>query len=136
MKTNIMKKLNEKQIRTDLPDFRIGDILKVFYKIVEGGKERIQPFEGTLIGRHGGGIAKTFTMRKISFGEGVERTFPLASPRIEKIEVVRHGEVRRAKLYYIREKVGKKSKIKEKKTLIADVQKEVPQSEAPVKIES
>jgi len=117
MKTNILKKLESGQLKIHLPEFKVGDELKVYYKIVEGDKERIQPFEGTLIARSGSGISSTISLRKISFGEGVERIFPLHSPRIEKIELVRRGDVRKAKLYYLREKVGKKAKIKEKKAI-------------------
>jgi large subunit ribosomal protein L19 len=117
MKTDILKKLELQYLKTNIPDFRIGDELKIYYKIIEGDKERIQPFEGTLIARKGSGVSKTITLRKISFGEGVERIFPVHSPRIEKIEVIRRGDVRKAKLYYLREKVGKKARIKEKKVL-------------------
>lgn len=125
MKTNritkpnkaLLKKIESEGLKTNIPSFRIGDDLKIYYKIVEGDKERIQPFEGTLISQKGSGLSKNFTIRRISFGEGVERTFPLHSPRIDKIEVVRHGEVRRAKLYYLRDKVGKQAKIKEKKAV-------------------
>lgn len=117
MKTDILKKLESQYLKTNIPDFRIGDELKIYYKIIEGDKERIQPFEGTLIAKKGSGVSKTITLRKISFGEGVERIFPLHSPRIEKIEVIRRGDVRKAKLYYLREKVGKKARIKEKKVL-------------------
>jgi large subunit ribosomal protein L19 len=116
MKTDAIKKLESQSLKTNIPDFRIGDDLKIYYKIIEGDKERIQPFEGTVIAKKGSGISKTITLRKISFGEGVERIFPIHSPRIERIEIVRQGEVRKSKLYYLREKVGKKAKIKEKKT--------------------
>ena len=120
-------------MKTNLPDLRIGDELKIYYKIIEGDKERIQPFEGTLIAHKGSGVSKTITLRKISFGEGVERIFPLHSPRIEKIEVVRHGEVKKAKLYYLREKVGKQAKIKEKKSEAEEVSAEVASTEESVK---
>lgn len=139
MKTNILKKLEATQLKKNLPDLRIGDELKIYYKIIEGDKERIQPFEGTLISMKGSSINRSFTLRKISFGEGVERTFPLHSPRIEKIEVLRHGDVRKAKLYYLREKVGKKARIKEKivaaEVLVKDptVVKEEPSDKEPVK---
>jgi len=115
MKTNLIKKLESTSLKSNIPDFRIGDDVKVYYKIIEGDKERIQPFEGTLIAKKGTGITKSVVVRKISFGEGVERTFPLHSPRVEKIEITRRGAVRRAKLYYLRDKIGKKAKIKEKK---------------------
>lgn len=113
-----MKKLvadiEAKQLKDGIPDFRVGDTVKVFMKIVEGGKERIQPYEGVVIMRKGGGAGETFTVRKTSFGVGVERKFPLNSPRIEKIELIKSGKVRRAKLYYLRELKGKAAKIKEK----------------------
>src|SRR5574341_1107849 len=129
MKTDIIKKIESQYLKTNIPDFRIGDDLKIYYKIIEGDKERIQPFEGTVIARKGSGVSKSVTLRKISFGEGVERIFPIHSPRIEKIEIVRRGDVRKSKLYYLREKVGKKAKIKEKKVLAEAVEKE------PVKAE-
>ena len=100
-------------MRDDVPQFSSGDTLRVHVKIKEGDKERIQVFQGTVIGRTGGGTAETFPVRKISGGVGVERVFPLNSPRVEKVEVLRRGKVRRSKLYYIRGKVGKKSKVKE-----------------------
>jgi len=101
-------------LRNDIPQFKPGDTLRVYIKIKEGGKERIQVFEGVCIARKGGGTRETFTVRKVSFGVGVEKIFPLHSPSIEKIEVVRYGDVRRAKLYYLRELKGKKAKVKEK----------------------
>ncbi len=101
------------QIRSDLQDFKIGDTLRIHYKIVEGKTERVQIFEGLCITKKQSGIRKTFKVRKISYGVGVERTFPLHSPRIEKIEVTRFGKVRRAKLYYIRDRVGKAAKVPE-----------------------
>ncbi len=113
--------------RNDLPNFKPGDTLKVYIKIKEGGKERIQMFEGICIARKGGGLRETFTVRKISFGVGVEKIFPLHSPSINKIEVVRYGDVRRAKLYYLRELKGKKAKVKEKrktKQIIEELNKE------------
>jgi large subunit ribosomal protein L19 len=100
-------------MRADLPAFDSGDTLKVHYKIVEGKTERVQVFEGLCIARKRSGGRKTFTVRKMSYGVGVERTFPLASPRIHKIEVLRHGKVRRAKLYYIRQRQGKSAKVEE-----------------------
>lgn len=115
MRTDLIRKVESKGLKAHIPEFRIGDELKVFYKIVEGDKERIQPFEGTLIAHKGGGLTSTITVRKISFGEGVERIFPLHSPRIEKITVTRSGSVRKAKLYYLREKIGKSARVKERK---------------------
>ncbi|ABK43032.1 LSU ribosomal protein L19P [Magnetococcus marinus MC-1] len=100
---------------TAVPKFGAGDTLKVHVKVVEGTRERIQVFEGVCIGRMNAGLRSTFTVRKISFGEGVERTFPVYSPRVDKIEVIRHGDVRRAKLYYLRGRTGKASRIKEKR---------------------
>jgi large subunit ribosomal protein L19 len=129
MKTDIIKKLESQYLKTNIPDFRIGDELKIYYKIIEGDKERIQPFEGTLIAKKGSGVSKTITLRKISFGEGVERIFPVHSPRIEKIEVIRRGDVRKSKLYYLREKVGRKARIKEKKAL-AEVKETLKVEEA------
>jgi large subunit ribosomal protein L19 len=101
--------------RSDVPDFRAGDTLKVHVQVVEGNRRRVQIFQGVVIRRQGGGVRETFTVRKISFGVGVERTFPVHTPVISKIEVVTRGDVRRAKLYYLRELRGKKAKIKEKR---------------------
>jgi large subunit ribosomal protein L19 len=103
------------RMRDDVPDFRPGDTVKVHVKVVEGTRSRIQVFEGVVIARQGGGLRETFTVRKISFGVGVERTFPVHSPTIDHIEVTRRGKVRRAKLYYLRDRVGKKARIKEKR---------------------
>ena len=111
---NIIESLTNDQIRTDLPEFNIGDTIKVHVKIKEGNRERIQVFEGTVITKKHGGIQETFTVRRISYGVGVERTFPVNSPKIAKIEVVRKGKVRRAKLYYLRDRVGKATKVKER----------------------
>ena len=102
-------------LRSDIPDFRPGDTVKVHVKVVEGNRSRIQVFQGVVIRRHGGGLQETFTVRKISFGTGVERTFPVHTPIIDRIEVVTRGDVRRAKLYYLRELRGKKAKIREKR---------------------
>ncbi|GMA19093.1 50S ribosomal protein L19 [Arsenicicoccus piscis] len=113
-----MNKLTEfdaANLRSDQPDFRAGDTVKVHVKVIEGTRSRIQVFQGVVIRRHGGGIGETFTVRKISFGVGVERTFPLHTPIIDKIEVVTRGDVRRAKLYYLRNLRGKAAKIKEKR---------------------
>ncbi len=112
---NIIESLTSDQIRTDLPEFNVGDTVKVHVKIIEGTRERIQVFEGTVIARKHGGIQETFTVRRVSYGVGVERTFPVNSPKIAKIEITRHGKVRRAKLYYLRDRVGKATKVKEKK---------------------
>lgn len=110
---NLLQAITQEQLRSDLPNFRPGDTLKVYVKVVEGSRERIQLFEGVVIKRRGGGISETFTVRKISYGVGVERTFPIHSPKIDKIEVARRGKVRRAKLYYLRGLRGKAARIKE-----------------------
>ncbi len=102
-------------IRTDVPDFASGDEVKVHVKVVEGNKERVQVFHGNVIARQGSGVAETYTVRKISYGVGVERTFPVHTPTVAKLEVVKRGDVRRAKLYYLRDRVGKAAKIKEKR---------------------
>jgi large subunit ribosomal protein L19 len=110
---NLIKSIVAGQIKADAENFKIGDTVKVFFKIIEGKTERVQVYEGLVICFRNAGISKTFTVRKISYGVGVERVFPLHSPRIQKVEVVRPGRVRRAKLYYIRGKIGKKAKIRE-----------------------
>ncbi len=110
---NMIDIVEQEQLRDDIPDFGPGDSVKVHVKVVEGGRERIQVFEGIVLSRRGSGTRETFTVRKISAGIGVERTFPLHSPRIAGIEIVRHGKVRRAKLYYLRERVGKRARVKE-----------------------
>lgn len=111
---DIIRAIEQQQIKQDIPEFHVGDTVKVHYRIVEGNRERIQVFQGVVIRRHGASVRETFTVRKISFSIGVERTFPVHSPKIEKIEVTRYGSVKRAKLYYLRNKVGKAAKIKEK----------------------
>ncbi|WP_165060004.1 MULTISPECIES: 50S ribosomal protein L19 [unclassified Adlercreutzia] len=111
---DVIRAIEQQQIKQDIPDFKTGDNVKVHYRITEGNRERIQVFQGDVIRRHGESSRETFTVRKISFSVGVERTFPVHSPKIEKIEVVRKGKVRRSKLYYLRDKVGKAAKIKEK----------------------
>lgn len=112
--SDIIRELEKEQLRSDFPKLEIGDTVRVYVKVVEGNRERLQNFEGVVIKMQGGGIRKTFTVRRISYGVGVERTFPYHSPRIGRIEVVRHGVVRRAKLYYLRERTGKAAKIKER----------------------
>lgn len=112
---NILEALEREQMRSDIPDFRPGDTVRVHVKVIEGNRERIQVFEGTVIGRRGRGINETFTVRRVSYGVAVERIFPVHSPRIERIEVVRHGRVRRAKLYYLRGRAGKAARIKEER---------------------
>ncbi|MEU0879079.1 50S ribosomal protein L19 [Lentzea sp. NPDC005914] len=112
---NILDALDAQSLRTDIPAFRAGDTLKVHVRVIEGSRERVQVFQGVVIRRQGGGIRETFTVRKVSFGVGVERTFPVHSPNIAEVEVVTRGDVRRAKLYYLRDLRGKAAKIKEKR---------------------
>lgn len=111
---DIIRTIEKEQMRNDIPEFNIGDTLRVFVKVVEGSRERLQAFEGVVIQRKHGGIRETFTVRRVSYGVGVERTFPLHSPKIDHIDVIRRGKVRRAKLFYLRERVGKAAKTKEK----------------------
>ena len=111
---DLIKALNEKQLQNDVPQVEVGDTVRVHVKVKEGARERVQVFEGTVIAKKHGGIEETFTVRRISYGVGVEKVFPVHSPVIEKIETVRSGKVRRAKLYYLRDRVGKSAKIKEK----------------------
>ena len=110
----IVKAIGNEQMKKEVPVFNIGDTVKVHNKIKEGTRERIQIFEGTIIARHGGGISETFTVRRISYGVGVEKTFPIHSPNVVKVDVIRRGKVRRARLYYLRDRVGKAAKVKEK----------------------
>ena len=110
--SEIIKSIEKAQLRTDRPDFNVGDTLRVFVKVVEGNRERLQAFEGTVIARRNG-CRETFTVRRVSYGIGVERTFPLHSPRVDHIEIIRRGKVRRAKLYYLRGLQGKAAKIKD-----------------------
>ena len=110
---DLIKALNEKQLQNDVPQVEVGDTVRVHVKVKEGARERVQVFEGTVIAKKHGGIEETFTVRRISYGVGVEKVFPVHAPSVEKIEVVRHGKVRRAKLYYLRNRVGKAAKIKE-----------------------
>ena len=116
---NTLDALDADSLRNDIPDFRPGDSVKVHVRVVEGNRSRIQVFQGVVIRRQGGGIRETFTVRKVSFGVGVERTFPVHTPVVEKIEVVTRGDVRRAKLYYLRELRGKAAKIKEKRDIVS-----------------
>ena len=108
-----VEKIRHENLRTDLPDFNVGDTVRVEFLIVEGGKERVQAFTGTVIARSGGGVDETITVRRVSHGIGVERIFPLHSPRLVKIEVTRRGRVRRAKLYYLRDRVGKAARVRQ-----------------------
>lgn len=116
MSMSLIQAVEEKHLRKDLPAFAPGDTMKVQVKVVEGDKERLQAFEGICIRRRGGGLSATFTVRKVTYGVGVERTFPLHSPSIDRVEVLRHGQVRRAKLYYLRKLRGKAARIKEYRT--------------------
>ena len=109
----ILRAIEQEQIRTDLPSFNVGDNVKVHQKIKEGNRERIQVFEGTVIKKQNGGLRETFTVRRLAYGTGVEKTFPMNAPMIQKIEVTRRGKVRRAKLFYLRDRVGKAAKVKE-----------------------
>ena len=111
---DLIKILNEQQMKADAPVVEVGDSVKVHVKIKEGNRERIQVFEGTVIAKKNGSVGETFTVRRLSYGVGVEKVFPLHSPSIDKVEVVRHGKVRRAKLYYLRDRVGKAAKVKER----------------------
>jgi len=110
---DIIKAFTEEQLKKEIPEVKVGDTVRVHNRIVEGSKSRIQIYEGTVIAKRGGGISETFTVRRISYGVGVEKTFPIHSPNVEKIETVRRGKVRRAKLYYLRDRVGKAAKTKE-----------------------
>ena len=107
--------IDNDSLRTDIPEFQAGDELRVHVRVVEGGKERIQVFQGDVIGIQGGGLQETYTVRKLSYGVGVERTFPMHAPTVQKVEVVKRGDVRRAKLYYLRDRIGKRAKVKEKR---------------------
>lgn len=115
MNLGIVKEITNKQLKTDIPEFASGDTVKVYVRIIEGSRERVQLFEGVVIKRQGGGIGETYTVRKISNGVGVERTFPLHSPKVDRIEVVKRGKVRRNKIFYLRERSGKSARIKEKR---------------------
>ena len=111
---DLIKAFTNEQLKTEVPSIHVGDTVRVHNKIKEGNKERIQMFEGTVIAKHGGGISETFTVRRVAYGVGVEKTFPIHSPNVEKVDIIRHGKVRRAKLYYLRDRVGKASKVKER----------------------
>ena len=112
-KMDLIKALTNEQLKENAPVLNVGDTVKIHNKIKEGNRERIQMFEGTIIAKNGGGISETFTVRRVSYGCGVEKTFPVHSPNVEKVEIIRRGKVRRAKLYYLRDRVGKSSKVKE-----------------------
>ena len=110
---DLIKAFTNEQLKENAPVLNVGDTVKIHNKIKEGNRERIQMFEGTIIAKNGGGISETFTVRRVSYGVGVEKTFPVHSPNVEKVEIIRRGKVRRAKLYYLRDRVGKSSKVKE-----------------------
>jgi large subunit ribosomal protein L19 len=111
---NLLQAFTNEQLKAELPVVNVGDTVRIHNRIKEGNRERIQMFEGTVIAKHGGGISETFTVRRVSYGCGVEKTFPIHSPNVVKVDVIRSGSVRRAKLYYLRDRVGKASKVKEK----------------------
>ena len=111
--SNVIDSINKENLKKEVPSFNVGDTVKVMVKVIEGDRERLQAFEGIVIARKHGGISETFTVRRMSFGVGVEKTFPIHSPKVADIQVVRHGKVRRAKLYYLRERTGKAAKVKE-----------------------
>ena len=121
---NIIEQIEKENLKKDVPAFEVGDTVKVYVKVVEGDKERLQSYEGIVTAKRNGSIRESFTVRRISYGVGVERTFPLHSPRISKVEVVRKGRVRRAKLYYLADRQGKAAKVKEKRRLSKDVESE------------
>ena len=110
---DIIKAFTEEQLKKEIPEVKVGDTVRVHNRIVEGSKSRIQIYEGTVIAKRGGGISETFTVRRISYGVGVEKTFPIHSPNVEKVDIIRVAKIRRAKLYYLRDRVGKASKVKE-----------------------
>jgi large subunit ribosomal protein L19 len=114
--STIIESLEQRQLRTDIPQFKAGDTVRVHFKVIEGNRQRVQVFEGIVIKKQGAGVRETFTVRKQSFGVGVERTFPLHSPKIDKIDVASVGDVNRAKLYYLRGRVGKKARVRELRT--------------------
>ena len=111
--STIIDAINQENVKKEIPEFAVGDTVKVMVKVIEGDRERLQAFEGIVIARQNGGVRETFTVRRMSFGVGVEKTFPIHSPKVADIQVVRHGKVRRAKLYYLRERTGKAAKVKE-----------------------
>jgi large subunit ribosomal protein L19 len=128
---NKVDPVEKPRLREDLPDFRAGDTVRVHVRVIEAGRERIQVFQGVVISRRGGGLRESFTARKVSFGVGVERTFPLHSPTIARIEVLSRGDVRRAKLYYLRQRRGKRARIRELRTPVQAASSSGPGSEAP-----
>jgi large subunit ribosomal protein L19 len=128
--SRVIQSLEQRQVRTDLPPFKAGDSVRVHFQVIEGQRRRVQVFEGIVIKRQGAGVRETFTVRKQSFGVGVERTFPLHSPKIERIEVIAIGDVNRAKLYYLRGKVGKRARVRAKRGVALPVMETSPPSES------
>ncbi|MDD3839634.1 MAG: 50S ribosomal protein L19 [Clostridia bacterium] len=110
----LIREIEKENMKKEIPDFRVGDTVRVYVKVIEGNRERLQAFEGLVIAKRHGGVRETFTVRRLSYGIGIERTFPVHSPKLDRIEVIRRGKVRRAKLFYIRERVGKSAKVKDK----------------------
>jgi large subunit ribosomal protein L19 len=131
----IIDQIEQRQLRQQLPQFKAGDSVRVHFKVIEGQRQRIQVFEGIVIKRQGAGVRETFTVRKSSFGVGVERTFPLHSPKIDKIDVISIGDVNRAKLYYLRAKIGKKARVRAKRDQVAKVAKAAPKVVEPESVE-
>ncbi|MBR5798332.1 MAG: 50S ribosomal protein L19 [Clostridia bacterium] len=127
---DLIKAFTNEQLKTEVPEINIGDTVRIHNKIVEGTRERIQMFEGTVIAKNGGGISETFTVRRISYGCGVEKVFPIHSPNVVKVDIIRYGKVRRAKLYYLRDKIGKDSKVKEKKYFFRNTKRKGLQSQS------
>ena len=127
---NLVNEIEKEYLKKDVPTFNVGDTVRVYVKVVEGGKERLQAYEGIVIAKRNGSIRESFTVRRVSYGVGVERTFPLHSPRIDRVEVVRKGKVRRAKLYYLADRTGKKAKVREDRKK-ANVEVEPEVNEAP-----
>ena len=121
---NLIQAFTNEQLKTEVPVLNVGDTVRIHNRIKEGSRERIQMFEGTIIAKHGGGISETFTVRRVSYGCGIEKTFPVHSPNVVKVDIIRSGKVRRAKLYYLRDRVGKASKVKEKIEALAQYKKD------------
>lgn len=132
---NVIEEIERENLKKDVPAFNVGDTVKVYVKVVEAGKERLQAYEGIVIAKRNGSIRESFTVRRISYGIGVERTFPLHSPRIDRVEVVRHGKVRRAKLYYLRERTGKSARVREDRSYRTAKAEKVQEAEKPADAE-
>lgn len=132
---NVIEEIERENLKKDVPAFNVGDTVKVYVKVVEAGKERLQAYEGIVIAKRNGSIRESFTVRRISYGIGVERTFPLHSPRIDRVEVVRHGKVRRAKLYYLRERTGKSARVREDRSYRTAKAEKVQEVEQPADAE-